>query len=527
MRLSGAAVLLFTLGLLPGAELRFAIRSDPKTFNPILVADEAAETVRYLTGGVLVRLNRATQRLEPELASAWRVSERGRRIDFTLRSGVRFSDGTPFGCEDVAYTIRELMKPEVHSSTGDAFRSGPGNVETRCTGAGSVMARFPAPVAALDSLFDQVAMMSSRSAQHERAVLGPFVVAGYRPGVEILLRRNPHYWKHGRDGGSLPRLEAVRLTILQNRELEMLRFRRGELDVINKMAPELFDQLASGGPKTAVDGGPTLDWEVVFFNQVAGAPVPEYRKAWFRSAAFRRAISEAINRADLCRIAWRGRAAPAAGPVSPSNRFWRNAALKPPAYSPQDALRRLAADGFHRVNGALVDRAGHRVEFSMITNAGNKAHERMLALIQQDLSKVGVKLNVTALDFASLVDRISRSYDYESCLMAFANIDLDPNGQMNIWLSSASNHQWNPEEKSPATQWEADIDRLMKAQAATLDVQKRKAAFDRVQEIVAEQAPMLFLVHPDALSAISPAVKNAALAVLRPQTYWNIEYLSK
>src|SRR5215472_18027549 len=92
-----------------GGELRFCLRSEPKTFNPLMVEDESSETIRYLTGGVLIRLNRYTQELEGELASKWKVLENGRRIDFELRPGVRFSDGTPFDCEDVQFTVHKLM----------------------------------------------------------------------------------------------------------------------------------------------------------------------------------------------------------------------------------------------------------------------------------------------------------------------------------------------------------------------------------------------------------------------------------
>src|SRR6202790_5309106 len=148
-------------------ERRFSLRSDPKTFHPLLVQDESSETIRYLTGGVLIRLNRYTQELEGELASKWKVSENGRRIDFQLRPNVLFSDGTPFACEDVAYTMQQLMDPTLHSPTGDAFRSSDGAVEASCSSATSAMVRFPGPVAALAAQFDQVAMMSSRSPKKE------------------------------------------------------------------------------------------------------------------------------------------------------------------------------------------------------------------------------------------------------------------------------------------------------------------------------------------------------------------------
>jgi peptide/nickel transport system substrate-binding protein len=507
------------------SELRFCLRIDPKTFNPLLVEDESSQAIRYLTGGVLIRLNRYTQELEGELAAKWKVSENGRRIDFELRRGVRFSDGTPFTCEDVVFTVHKLMDPALHSPVGDAFRSGTGPTEAKCEGASSVMVRFPAPVAALAMQFDNVAILSSRAQGKESVVLGPFEVGEYKPGEYVLLRRNPNYWKRDANGHALPYLDSIRLEIQQNRELELLRFRRGELDIVNKLDPEMYDRLSAEMPHAVVDAGPSLDWELVFFNQVANAPLPEYKRRWFRNDEFRRAISEGIRRDDIVRIVYRGHAHPAAGPVSVGNRFWLNSALKPPSGSEVAAVAMFEHAGFHRSGNTLFDSDGHKVEFSMITNAGNKLHERMLALIQQDLARFGIQLNVVILDFPSLAERISRSFNYESVLMAFNGSDLDPSGQMNIWLSTAANHQWNPSEKTPATPWEAEIDKLMIAQESSQDRARRKADFDKVQQIVADKAPMIFLVNPNALAAVSPSVKNVTPAALSPQIYWNADRL--
>jgi peptide/nickel transport system substrate-binding protein len=519
------AFLMVAAPLAYSSELRFTLRGDPKTLNPLLVEDENSETIRYLTGGVLIRLNRYTQELEGELASKWSVLESGRRIDFELRPNVRFSDGTPFDCEDVRFTMHQLMDPALHSPAGDAFRSTPGAVETKCLSPYSASMRFPGPIAALASQFDDVAILSARSARKESAVLGPFVMADYKPGAFILLQRNPNYWKKDSNGRKLPYLDSIRLEIQQNRELELLRFRRGELDMVNKLDPDMFDRLSSQMPHALVDAGPSLDSELVFFNQVSGAPIPDYKLRWFHSTAFRHAISEAIHRDDLVRIVYKGHARAASGPVSPANKFWLNAALKPPVYSPETALLELQRDGFHRAGSSLLDQDGHKVEFSMISNAGSKLHERMLTLIQQDLAQIGIQLNVVTLDFPSLIERITRSFNYESVLMALTNVGLDPNDQMNLWLSSAENHQWNPNQKTPATPWEAEIDKLMLAQTAAQSVEKRKDYFDQVQQIVADQAPMIFLVNPNALSAVSPNLKNVTPALLRPQIYWNAERL--
>jgi peptide/nickel transport system substrate-binding protein len=385
--------------------------------------------------------------------------------------------------------------------------------------------QFPGPVANLEELFDSVAIVSAKSPPRDVAGLGPFVVAEHKAGSSIVLRRNPNYWKRDAAGKPLPYLDAVHLDIQQNRDLEMLRFRRGEIQLINTIAPDAFDRLAADMRSAAHDAGPSFDTEQMWFNQVASAPIPDYKKAWFRSQNFRRAVSQAINRADMCRIAFAGHAQPAAGMISPANHFWFNAKLRPEETDVPGALKRLADDGFHLDKDVLRDRDGHAVEFSIITNAGNKVRERLAVMMQDDLARIGIRLNVVTLDFPSLIDRISHSFNYEACLLGLVNVDLDPSTQMNVWLSSASNHQWNPEEKTPATPWEVEIDRLMHAQASTTDNKQRKEYFDRVQEIVADQAPFIYLVNKNALSAVSPTVRNAAPVVLRPQTYWNIDSL--
>jgi peptide/nickel transport system substrate-binding protein len=509
-----------------GGELRFCLRTEPKTFDPLKVEDDASGAIRYLTGGVLVRINRQTQELRPELAVSWKVSKDGRQISFHLRSGILFSDGTPFSADDVAYTVQQLMDPGLHSPTGDAFRSGPGNVETNVISRTQISIRFPASVAGLDRLFDQVAILSQHSSKKEMAVLGPFMVAEYKPGSSVLLQRNPNYWKTDDKGRKLPYLDSIKLDIQPNRDVEMLRFKRGELDLINSLDSEYFDKLSTTSPQMVHDAGASLDSEQLWFNQVAKSPIPTYKKNWFHSANFRRAISEAINREDLSRVVFHGHAQPAVGPFSPANKFWFNSKLKPQPYNQEGALKALQAEGFRLENGALKDKDGNAVVFSIITNAGNKYRERMAVLIQEDLQKIGIHVNVVTLDFPSLIERMTQSFDYEAIILGLTNVDLDPNGEMNVWLSSSENHQWNPQQKVPETPWEAEIDRLMRVQASTNDVKKRKEAFDRVQEIVVEQAPFIFLINKNTLSAVSTSVHGASPVILSPQTYWNVEWLT-
>jgi peptide/nickel transport system substrate-binding protein len=295
--------------------------------------------------------------------------------------------------------------------------------------------------------------------------------------------------------------------------------------LITALEPEHFDSLAADRTVRATDAGPSLEGDAMWFNMVPAARLAEYKKAWFGSQKFRRAISHALRRDDLCRIVFRGHAQPGIGPFSPANRFWFNQKLKPHAFDLAAARRLLGEDGFRLDGRVLRDRQGHAVEFSLITNAGNRARERAAAMMQQDLEALGIRLRIVTLDFPSLIERITKSFDYEACLLGLINVDLDPNAQMNVWLSSSANHQWNPSQKTPATTWEAEIDRLMRAQASTADAAKRKPLFDRVQEIVWEQAPFLYIAYRNALVASSINVRNTAPSVLRPQLVWNIDRL--
>ena len=511
--------------LAQGGELRLCLNAEPKTLNPLLVQDNESESVRYLTGGVLVRMNRVTQKPQPELATQWKVLDGGKRIRFTLREGARYSDGTPFSAVDVAYTMERLMDPALHTATGDAFRSSEGKVLTRVTSPSIVEITFPAPVANLVNLFDTVSILSSASPQKEMAVLGPFYIAEHKPGSYILLKRNPYYWKKDSSGRQLPYLDSVRLEIEQNREIEALRFRRGEIHLINTVSPAIYEKFSTQDRSLVRDVGPSADTEQLWFNQTPTAALPAYKLAWFTSANFRRAVSEAINREDIARIVYRGHAAPAIGIISPANKFWFNEKLKPHAYDTASALHRLQQDGFRLQDGVLRDKSGNQVEFSIITNAGNPARESMATMIQQDLKKIGIKVNIATLDFPSIIERITQKFNYEACLLGGVNSDLDPNSQMNIWLSSAENHQWNPSQKSPATAWESEIDKLMRALASSGDEHKRKQAWDRVQEIAWEQEPFIYLVNKDSLVAIAASVRNAQPSPLRPQTFWNVEEL--
>jgi peptide/nickel transport system substrate-binding protein len=509
---------------LQASELHFAMNGDPRTFDPLQVSENLSEMVRSLTGGVLIRVNRTTGQPEAELAESWKSAGDGKSIALRLRPGLKFSDGSPLTSADVARTLARALDPKEASPAGDPFRSDDAAPEISTPSALEVTLKYKSPKPGLEHLFDQLAIIPAKMAPLP-ATAGPYFAAEYKPGQYVRLQRNPNYWKRDKAGRQLPYIDSVRIDIQQNRDIEMTRFLRGELHLIPKLDPENFQRVSKEQPAAARNLGASLDTEFLWFNQAPSKTVPEWKRKWFTSAAFRHAMSLSIHRDDAARLAYRGLAHVAAGPFSPANKVWFNSSLQPLPFDAAAAQKQLAADGFRRQNGTLVDREGHAVEFSLITNSGNRTRERLAALVQSDLAKLGVKVNIVTLDFGSLIERITKTMDYEACLLGFNNVAIDPTEQMNVWLSSGPTHPWWPKQTTPATEWEKRIDALLLQQASTGNQAARKKAIDEVQRIGMEYEPILYLVNPDYLCAISPALKGVAPTAAPPQVLWNIEWL--
>ncbi len=496
-------------------EVAWALHYDPKTLDPAKVDDQASELVRYLTAGVLVRLNRRTMALEPGLAESWTVSQDGKLVTLHLRRNLRFSDGTPLGASDVVSSLRHVLAHETAAPVAEEFID-PAKVVVEAPDPFTVQLRLPVRIVQVAAILDEIAIEPANRWTEAKVTSGPFTVSEYHAGQYLRLRRNPYFWQKDASGASLPYLPGLKLDVLANPDTEELRFLRGQYAFLENVPPETFGAISRRLPGAAHDLGPSLNTEQMWFNQSLTAPLPAFEKQWFTNKNFRTAISRSLHRADMARIAFDGHATPANGFVSPANTAWYNRALPPVQEDVTGALKLLAQDGFQKRGTQLFDRENHPVRFSLLTNSGNRSRQRMAALIQQDLGALGIQVNVVTLDFPALIDRLMHSGDYEAALLGLSNVQPDPSAMMNVWLSDSPNHQWNPSEKTPATPWEAEIDKAMRAQAEMNDARTRKTAVDRVQAIVAEQLPFIYLVYPNTLCAVSPAIEGVRFSVLQP-----------
>jgi peptide/nickel transport system substrate-binding protein len=176
-------------------------------------------------------------------------------------------------------------------------------------------------------------------------------------------------------------------------------------------------------------------------------------------------------------------------------------------------------------NGTVEDPAGTEARFIVISQKGVTYYERALTVLRERAAAIGIGLDVALLDQGSLVKRLL-SCDYDAIYMRAPTTSLDPAGNMDLWLSSGPAHLWNMEQATPATEWEARVDRLMQEQASTIDPARRKALFNDVQRIWAEEAPALYFAAPRLFYAHSARLMGVVPSIQRPPVLWNADSLS-
>ena len=537
----------------PGGRLVMSLRGEPKTLNPLIAADARSREVIAVMQADLVHINRATQLTEPALAMSWKISPDGLAYRLVLRQGIKFSDGQPLDADDVLFTFRVYLDENVHATQRDLLIVGGKPIVVRKVDAHTVVFQLAKTYGVGERLFDGMAILprhllekpyqegklgqigSLATAADQWAGLGPFRLKEYVAGQQLVLERNPYYWKSDAKGNRLPYVDELVFLFVPNADAQVLKFQSGETDTISQLSAENFSVLTrQQRGYTMVDAGPGLEYNFLFFNlSDAGektSPEMQRKQKWFREVKFRQAVSAAVDREAIVRLVYQGRGAALWGLVAPGNRRWGNEKLAHPARSLELARTLLKEAGFSWSNGpngesTLLDSGGKPVEFSILTSSSNADRAKMAALVQDDLKQLGMRVQVVPLEFRSLLDRVTQTKEYDACVMGIASFDADPNSDINVWLSSGGTHLWNPSQAHPATPWEAEIDRLIEEQMSARTFEQRKKIYDRAQEVLAENQPMIFLASPNILAGAKNSIGNFHPAVLEPYVLWNVEQL--
>jgi len=535
-----------------GGRLVVALRAEPKTLNPIFASDAPSREVISTMQSDLIHINRATQLTEPALAKSWQVSADRLRYTVTLRRGLRFSDGHPLGADDVLFTFHVYLDEKVNAPQRDLLIVGGKPITVRKVNAETVVFELAQPYGAGERLFDGFSLLPRHllekayeegrlsqsgalsTAPAQWAGLGPFRLKEYVPGQRLVLERNPYYWKTDRRGQRLPYLDELNFIFVPNADSQVLSFQSGDSDLIARLGAQNFSVLSrERHDYTMVDAGPGLEYNFLFFNlnDLGDKTPPDLatKQKWFRDLKFRQAVSAAIDREAIVRLVYEGRGAATWGPVTPGNHRWIDSSIAHAPRSPDHARQLLREAGFkwstEGDDSPLVDPNGNKVQFSLVTSSSNTDRLKMATLIQHDLTPLGMQVQLVPLEFRSLLDRLMQTKQYDACVLGIASFDADPNSDLNVWLSSGGMHLWNPSQAHPSTSWETEIDQLMRAQLTATSYQQRKKLFDRVQEILVEYQPMIFLASPDILAGAKNAIGNFRPAVLEPYVLWNVEQL--
>ncbi|MGH9313980.1 MAG: ABC transporter substrate-binding protein [Vicinamibacterales bacterium] len=534
-----------------GGTLRAVLRDEPTGFNRYLgQPDNSKELLAQLVHERLVRVNRATDAIEPRLAERWTAEPDGVTYTLTLRPGLTYSDGTPFTSADVLFAFEAVYSKAANSSIGTALTIGGKQLEVTAPDAATVRIRFPSPFGPGVRVLDNLPILARHKLEpalrngtfkeawglttpaSEMPGLGPFVIESYLPGRTLTLARNPRYWRKDDRGRQLPYLDRVEFQIVATMDTEVLQLESGAVDlmIFSDVRPEDYARLRAlqdQGRLRLADAGVSLDPPMFWFNLDPAAKAADPRRAWLLATDFRRALSHAIDRDAIVNTVYLGAAVPAFGPVTPGNKTWYVPDLPRYAYDPAAARARFSALGFSDTNGdgLLEDKAGRPVRFSIITNRGNTIRERTVAVMQEQLRKTGVTMDITALERGAVIQRIL-SKDYDAVYFGAESSSTDPSSNLDFWVSSGGFHVWNMGQSKPATDWERQIDELMVRQVATADLAERQRIYADVQRIFAENIPVIYVAAPRVTVAMSPRVMNATPVPLRPTVLWNADVLA-
>jgi peptide/nickel transport system substrate-binding protein len=538
-----------------GGALVVRLTSPPKTFNFLLAGDEPSLSASFfLTNSRLVELDHDTQLYVGGLAESWKRAEDGKTIDLTLRDGLKFSDGQPLTSEDVAFTFRALYDERTGSPLfRDALTIGGKELAVNVVDARNLRVVFPETVASPESYLYNVSVLPRHILEEDfkqgklkdawgvnsdtsRIVTtGAFTVQSSTPGERVVLQRNPHYWKKDKNGGQLPYLETLTLVIIGDANNTFAQLGQNAIDIADRIRTTDYANLrTSQGAVRGSDLGPGLTVDHIWFNlnegDRSGQPiVSPIKSAWFRDVRFRRAIAHAIDRETIATSTLQGLATPLYGLVSPANRVWAATDLPRPEYNLDKAKALLAEAGFALRGTAeapeLYDARGNRVEWTLIVPVENEPRKLTAAVVQEDMAKLGMKVQVAPLEFQALTERWSKSFDYDAILLGVSLTDLEPSSYSNFLLSNSSSHQWYPKQTKPATEWEARIDELVNAQGHETDQQRRLALFREVQSIMAEQLPAIPITARHIISAANTRVGNYRPSNILPFSLWNADEL--
>lgn len=528
------------IGTFGGELVSSTIGEGPKTFNPFNCKDNISALMSGIMYDGLLSSGPMTGQPTPKLAKSFSISSDGTTYTIKLRHGIKWSDGKPITADDVVFTWNDIIFAGLgDTSTRDSIVIDNKLPTVRKIDNYTVEFITPKPFAPFvrmlstpiapkhifmpavkkgNTYFDS--FLSTNTKPKDFVVSGAFKLKEYVPAQRVVFERNPNYYEINTKQQKLPYLDKLVYLIVGDLNNEVLKFEAKELDVISlqgskvarykSLEPHSDFKLYNLGPDTG-----TMYLSMNLNNRKDNKGkyyVNTDKQTWFQDLNFRTAVDYAIDRKNMVLNIANGIGAPLFTPES-LNSIYLNKNLKPYDKNLDKSKELLKKSGFYLdKKGKLFDKHGHRVEFDLYTNAGNTEREAIGVMVKQDLEDLGMKVNFKPIEFNSLVNKLVSTYDWDMVIMGLTGSPLEPNGGKNVWLSDGRLHmfnQRNPQEgKAKILPWEKELDYLYTQGALATKFEDRKKYYDKYQEIVYKEKPMIYIYSPIRIVALRNKFKN-------------------
>ena len=467
---------------------------EASTLIPLLATDSSSHAVAGQIYNGLVKYDKNLN-IVGDLAESFDISADGLIITFHLRSGVKWHDGAPFTSRDVLYTYQVTIDPKTPTAYAEDFKQ-----VKRITApdARTVRVTYDAPFApALASwgmnilpahLLEGKDITRSPLARNPVGT-GPYRFKEWISGQKIVLEANRDYFE-GR-----PYIDRYIYRIIPDSSTMYMELKAGAIDLMS-LSPVQYARQTSSRSFTSRFNKyryPSSSYLYMGYN---------LRHPLFGDKRIRQAMTAAINKDELIQGVLFGMGQKSVGPIVPG-RWAYNPAVKDIGYDPKRAAELLAEAGWKEKNseGILV-KNGKPFKFTILTNQGNQQRLMTAQIIQQRLRQVGIDVKIRIVEWAAFLKEFVNKGNFEVVLLAWS-ISQDPD-MYDVWHSSKT----NVGELNFVGYKNPEVDRLLIEGRSTFDMERRKRAYFRIQDILADEQPYTFLYVPDALPVVSSRIRG-------------------
>lgn len=466
---------------------------DASTLIPILATDSSSHAVADLIYNGLVKYDKDLN-IAPDLAESFHISPDGLTIQFHLRRGVTWHDGRPFTARDVLYTYRIIINPATPTAYAEDFKQ-----VKRVTAPDdyTVTVEYATPFApALASwgtsilpshLLDGKDITKSPLARKPVGT-GPYRLKEWVAGQKIVLESNHDYFL-GR-----PHIDRYIYRVIPDTSTMYMELKAGGVDLMGLTPVQYSRQTTSTRftSRFAKYRYPSSSYVYMGYN---------LRHPLFGDKRVRQALTAAINKDELIQGVLFGMGQKAHGPIVP-DRWAYNPQVKDIPYDPQRATALLAQAGWHRTSDGTLMKDGKPFRFTILTNQGNQQRLMTAQIIQQRLRVVGIDVKIRVVEWAAFLKEFVDKGNFEVVMLGWST-SQDPD-MYDVWHSSKT----KPGELNFIGYRNDEVDRLLVAGRSTFNLEQRKRAYYRIQEILAEDQPYTFLYVPDALPVVSRRIRG-------------------